>query len=132
MMHCVPKLFRRMAEEDPTVQQSVGIRRSGTKGNLRCLLQRRWMSKRCVRAIFAFPVVRCPVIVIEIADTGVTCSDPITTRQYDIEDLIHVLVNGDISVNEDEGFVRGQLEGSEFGPGILESGRYEGSLPVVW
>ena len=90
------------------------------------------MSERCVRAAFAFPIVRCPAVVIKIADTGVICSDPIISRQYNIEDLIHVLVYGDIGIHEDQGFVGGQLEGSEFGPSILESGCYEGGLPVLW
>ena len=83
-------------------------------------------------AVFTCPVVRCPAVVIKIADTRVNCSDPVISRQYNIEDVIHVLVYGDIGIEEDKGFVEGQLEGSELGPGILESGCYEGGLPVFW
>ena len=132
MKHRLPKPFRGMVHEDSTVQQSVSIRRAGAEGNPRCLFQSCWMSERSVCAVFTFPVVGCPAIVVKIASTDVTGSNPIIGRQCNVEDLIHVLVNGDIGVEEDKGFVGGQLEGSELGPGILESGSYEGSLPVLW
>ena len=90
------------------------------------------MLERCVRAIFTIPLLRCPAILIKIADTSMIRGDPIIGRQCDVENLIHVLVNGDIGVDKDAGVIGGQLKSSELSPGILESGRYEGSFPVVW
>ena len=129
-MHCFPERFGGVVEKDSAVQQSVGIGRGGPERNRRCFFTRGGMSERGVGAIFTFPTLRCPAIVIKVADTRVICSDPILTGKCDIKDLIHILVDGDISVDEDAGLVGGQLEGSELGPRILESGRYEGSLPV--
>lgn len=70
------------------------------------------MSERCVWTIFTFPILRCPTVVIKIADTRVTCSDPIIAWQDDIEDVIHILIDGDIRVDKDTGFVGRQLKSS--------------------
>lgn len=90
------------------------------------------MSERRVRAVFTFPFLRCPTIVIEITDTRMICSDPIISRKYEIKNLIHVLVDSDIGVDKDATFVGGQLESSELGPCVLETVGYEGSFPVFW
>ena len=70
------------------------------------------MAERRVRAIFTFPLLRCPTIMIKIADTSVICSDPIISWKYDIEDIIHVLINGDIGVDKDASVVGDELESS--------------------
>lgn len=111
-MNCFPKHFRGMVEEDSSIQQSVGVRRGGTEGNQRCVPKSCWMSERCVWAIFTFPILRCPMVVIKIADTTVIGSDPIITWQDDIEDVIHILIDDDIGVEKYTGFVAGQLESS--------------------
>ena len=89
------------------------------------------MSERRVCALFAFPLLRCPTVMIKVADTGMVCSDPVVARKDDIKDFVHVTVDGNISVYKDACLVRGQLESSEFGPGILKSSGYEGRLPVL-
>ena len=121
-----------MVEEDSAVQSSVGVKRGGIGGDLRCVFNSCWMPEGCVRAIFPFPIVRCPAIVIKIAYTRVIRGNPIITWKFDLEYLIHVLIDSDVSVEKDTGFVGSQLESSELRPGVLKSGRYEGSLPVLW
>ena len=130
-MHCFPKPFGGMVEEEPAVQQSIRIRRGGAGRDWGCFFQSGRMTERRVRAVFTFPILRRPTIVIQIANTGVICSYPIISRKYDIEDVIHVLIDGDVGVEKDAGVIGGQLESSQFSPGILKTGRYEGSLPVI-
>ena len=65
------------------------------------------MLERCKGTIFWLPILGCPTIVVEVTDTSVVCGDPVITWKYNIKDVIHVLVNGDVGVEEDTGVVRG-------------------------
>lgn len=89
------------------------------------------MFEGSVCAIFASPFLRCPTIVVKIADTSMICSNPISAWKFDIKYLVHVLVNGNIGVDKDAGLVGDQLESSELGPGVLKSGCDEGRFPVL-
>ena len=121
-----------MIEKDSSIHKSVGIRRRSTKRDWHCFSKSFWMSERRVWAIFTFPILRCPTIMIKVADTRLVCSDPVITWEQDVKDLIHVVIDCDIGVEKDAGLVGSQLKSSELGPCVLKAGRYEGSLPVIW
>ena len=105
MVHRFPERFRGIVEEYTAIQQSVGMRRSGTRGYWRSFFTRRGMSERCKGTVFWLPILGCPAIVVEITDTSLTCGDPVITRKYSIKDVIHVLIDGDIGVEEDAGVI---------------------------
>ena len=89
------------------------------------------MPERRVGTVFAFPIIRRPTVMVEVADTGMICSDPIVTWKYDVKNLVHVGVDGNVGIEKYTGLVGGQLKSSELGPCILETARYEGGLPVL-
>ena len=67
---------------------------------------------------------------IEAADAGVTCSNPVIAGKACVEDPSHILVDGNICIKEDAGFVGGQLESTQLGSCIFGTRGYEGGLLV--
>lgn len=67
---------------------------------------------------------------IKVADTSMIGCYPISSRQSDIEDLVHVAVNRDVGIEKDACLIGGELERSELGPGVFEAGSNEGCFLI--
>lgn len=59
---------------------------------------------------------------VQVTDAGVVGADPVGGREGGVEDFVHVLVDGNVGIEEDGGGEVGQGEGAEFGPGVFEAG----------
>ena len=88
------------------------------------------MLQRHISTILLYPILWCPAIVIEATDAGVTCSNPVIAGKACVEDPIHILVDGNICIKEDAGFVGRQLETTQLGLYIFETRGYKGGLLV--
>ena len=63
---------------------------------------------------------------IKVADAGVVCCNPVFAWERNVEDIVHVLVDCEIGVEEDTGFVGGKFKSPQLSPGVFEAGCYEG------
>ncbi len=125
VVHLFPKRRGRMIEEQAPIEQRIRIRRYRALRYWRPRSQRRGVLQRRPRAILTFPVLRRPGVVIKIANASVVRRYPIMSRQLDIEDLVYIAVNRDISIEEHTSFVVGKLERAKLGPGVFEAGGNE-------
>ncbi len=132
VVHGFPERVGGPIQKDAPVEKGVSVWRGGRGRDRSSLLQSCGILKRGVCTILTNPILRCPSIMIKIADACMGRSDPFISRKCNIEDVVHVLIKGNVRVQEDARFVRGQLKSAEFGPSILETSRYEGRLLVVW
>ena len=77
-----------------------------------------------VGAVVLCPVGGGPAVVVEIADAGVVGCDPVGAWKADVEDFVHVAVDGKVCVEEDGDGKVGEGEGAKLGPCVLEAGSY--------
>lgn len=72
------------------------------------------------------PILWCPRIMIQIADADVVCGYPIFTRERYVKNFVHILVDGDICVEEGAGIISRELKGAKFRPCVFETGSDKG------
>ena len=82
------------------------------------------MREWSVSAVLTSPIGRCPRVMVTVADAGVTGCYPIFAAEMDLEELIYVLVDDDISVKEDASVVGSQFESTELRPSVFEAPCY--------
>ena len=105
--HGFPQRGRRVEEEHAGIEKPVGWFAVGV-GRVRdgCWgLERGRVRNGRVCAVFGVPVFGGPGVVVEVADAGVVGADPVAGGEGDVEDFVHVLEDGDVRVEEDEGVV---------------------------
>lgn len=67
--------------------------------------ERGWVREGRVGAVGGGPVGGRPGVMVEVADAGVVGADPLGAGEADGEHFVHVFVDGDVGVEEDEGVV---------------------------